>query len=267
MPELAEVDYFRKRWNPGLGETVVDVEVHPQARIFRETDPAALKRHLIGRRLLRSAAAAKQMLFESEADGWLGIHLGMTGELSLQPADYVPRRADHLVLRQSRHTLVFSDPRMFGQVRFTRGGTAPEWWTRIPPALTSDAFGLAELTAFLQQRRRAPIKAVLLMQERFPGIGNWMADEILWRAAIHPRQPAGSLSAAEQRTLYREVRWVCRRALETIGETFDDPPRSWLFPHRWRDGGMCPRTRTPLSRDTIGGRTTCWSPARQRLRR
>jgi formamidopyrimidine-DNA glycosylase len=156
---------------------------------------------------------------------------------------------------------------MFGQVRFTRGGTAPEWWTRIPPALTSDAFGLAELTAFLQQRRRAPIKAVLLMQERFPGIGNWMADEILWRAAIHPRQPAGSLSAAEQRTLYREVRWVCRRALETIGETFDDPPRSWLFPHRWRDGGVCPRTRTPLSRDTIGGRTTCWSPARQRLRR
>jgi formamidopyrimidine-DNA glycosylase len=267
MPELAEVDYFRKRWNPGLGETVVAVEVHPQARIFRETDPAALRRHLTGRRLLRSAAAAKQMLFETEAEGWLGIHLGMTGELSLQPADYAPRRADHLVLRQSRCALVFSDPRMFGQVRFTRGETAPEWWTRIPPALISDDFGLADLAAFLQQRRRAPIKAVLLMQERFPGIGNWMADEILWRAAIHPRQPAGSLSAAEQRVLYREVRWVCRRALETIGETFDDPPRSWLFPHRWREGGVCPRTRTPLSRATIGGRTTCWSPARQRLRR
>lgn len=267
MPELAEVEYYRKRWNPGLGATVVAVEVHPQARIFREADPAALRRHLTGRRLLRSAAAAKQMLFEIEAGGWLGIHLGMTGELSRQPAHYTPRRADHLVLRVPEHTLVFSDPRMFGQVRFARGDSAPEWWTRIPPALTSAAFGLPELTAFLQQRRRAPIKAVLLMQERFPGIGNWMADEILWRAAIHPRQPAGSLTAAEQRTLHREIRWVCARALETIGETFADPPRTWLFPHRWRDGGTCPRTRTPLERDAIGGRTTCWSPARQRLRR
>ena len=39
----------------------------------------------------------------------------------------------------------------------------------------------------------APVKAVLLMQERFPGIGNWMADEVLWRAAIHPRRAAGTL--------------------------------------------------------------------------
>ena len=56
---------------------------------------------------------------------------------------------------------------------------------------------------FLQRRARAPIKAVLLMQERFPGIGNWMADEILWRAAIHP---ARTLPASRAATTSRSPR-------------------------------------------------------------
>jgi formamidopyrimidine-DNA glycosylase len=139
----------------------------------------------------------------------------------------------------------------------------------------SEEFSLDAVAAFLRRRARAPIKAVLLMQERFPGIGNWMADEILWRAAIHPAQPAGTLRPAEVRVLWRECRQVARRALTTIAGRGDDLPRdlneripdAWLFKHRWRDGGRCPRTRVPLQRDTIGGRTTCWSPGRQRLRR
>ena len=112
------------------------------------------------------------------------------------------------------------------------------------------------------------------MQERFPGIGNWMADEILWRAAIHPRRLAGSLSVAETRGLYRECRKVCRRALETIaGKGRRAPPslnahipRTWLFWHRWEDGGRCPRSKKLLVREEIGGRTTCWSPGRQKMR-
>jgi formamidopyrimidine-DNA glycosylase len=92
-----------------------------------------------------------------------------------------------------------------------------------------------------------------------------MADEILWRAAIHPRQASGELSAAQVKALYRETRWVCREALRIIGEKWDDPPDSWLFNHRWRKGGTCPRTGVKLQHATIGGRTTCWSPARQRL--
>jgi len=113
-----------------------------------------------------------------------------------------------------------------------------------------------------------------LMQERFPGIGNWMADEILWRAAIHPAQPAGSLTPAEINTLYREIRTVCRNALNAIAGRGDllphdlnvGIPDTWLFNHRWRDGGRCPRTKQPLERADIGGRTTCWSPSRQVLR-
>ena len=89
---------------------------------------------------------------------------------------------------------------------------------KLPPDLLSDAFTVKELEIFLKRRARAPMKAVLLMQERFPGIGNWMADEILWRAAIHPKQLAGELTAGQTRALYKEIRWVCREALRIIGE-------------------------------------------------
>ena len=103
------------------------------------------------------------------------------------------------------------------------------------------------------------------MQERFPGIGNWMADEVLWRAGFHPKAKAGAFGPLAVRKLYRTLREVCADAMQVIGKDWGDPPASWLFNHRWKDGGNCPRTKEPLHRAEVGGRTTCWSPARQRL--
>ncbi|HTL66901.1 MAG TPA: DNA-formamidopyrimidine glycosylase family protein [Lacunisphaera sp.] len=274
MPELAEVEFYRKRWSAGHGDRVVAVRLHAGKKVFRHCRTAALKRGLVGARLLASAAAAKQMLFRFSGGNWLGLHLGMSGELRVEASDYVATKHDHFILVQARRQLVFNDPRMFGGVRFHHGPKPPAWWTRIAPAILSPAFTVAAVATFCRRRRRAPIKAVLLMQERFPGIGNWMADEILWRAGIHPRRPAGSLGPAEVRALHRECRRVCRLALDTIAgrgrrlppELNRNIPRSWLFWHRWEDGGRCPRTGARLVREEIGGRTTCWSPGRQRLR-
>jgi formamidopyrimidine-DNA glycosylase len=75
------------------------------------------------------------------------------------------------------------------------------------------------------------------------------------------------------RTLHRECRHVCQLALQTIaGKTGKLPPelnryipKTWLFWHRWENGGVCPITQKPLVREEVGGRTTCWSPARQKL--
>jgi formamidopyrimidine-DNA glycosylase len=281
VPELAEVEFFRKRWSIGHGAKVLAVRLHKGKKVFRDCHVALLRRKLTGARLLGSETSAKQMLFRfsgsslprATSRGWLGIHLGMSGELRVEPADYVPTKHDHLVLVQKKRQLVFNDPRMFGRVLFHSGKTPPDWWTRIAPAILSDKFTVESVAHFLRRRSRAPIKAVLLMQERFPGIGNWMADEVLWRAAIHPARLAGSLAPAEVRTLHRECRRVCRMAIATIAgrggylppDLNHHIPQSWLFWHRWEDGGRCPRTKKPLQRGEIGGRTTCWSPARQKL--
>jgi formamidopyrimidine-DNA glycosylase len=274
MPELAEVEFFRKRWSAGHGAKVLAVRLHEGKKVFRDCDPALLRRQLTGAKLIDSETAAKQMLFRFSGDNWLGVHLGMSGETRVEPPDYVTTKHDHFILVQKQRQLVFNDPRMFGGVRFHHGKTAPAWWTKIAPAILSSAFTVEAVADFLRRRARAPVKAVLLMQERFPGIGNWMADEILWRAAIHPQRLAGSLTPAEVRTLHRECRKVCRLALDTIaGQGAYLPPdlnahipKTWLFWHRWEDGGRCPRTGRPLTREEVGGRTTCWSPARQKRR-
>jgi formamidopyrimidine-DNA glycosylase len=272
MPELAEVEFYRKRWAlAATGAKVCQVDLHPSAQVFRGTDPAAMVSALTGATLRQSETAAKQMLFRFSGGAWLGIHLGMSGELTVMGPELAAGRHDHLVLRTRKHALVLNDPRMFGRVQFHRGKAAPDWWTQIAPAILSPAFTVAAMGEFLRRRGRAPIKAVLLMQERFPGIGNWMADEILWRAKIYPGKLSGSLTSPEVKRLWRECRTLCRLALDVLaGKGKSIPatlnqriPDTWLMPHRWRAGGRCPRSGARLQRATIGGRTTVWSPALQ----
>jgi formamidopyrimidine-DNA glycosylase len=162
------------------------------------------------------------------------------------------------VLRLKTRSLVFSDPRHFGRVRFHEGPEEPLWWSSIAPSVLSDAFSAEVLSGFLDRRAR-PLKAVLLMQERFPGIGNWMADEILWRARLHPSTIASRLDPAARLALWRAVRAVAHEALTTMDARWRYPD-TWLFAHRWEPGGHCPRCEAALDRDEIGGRTTCWCP-------
>lgn len=259
MPELAEVEHHRRRWNAGLGRKVLDVLVHANTRVFRGSDARRLSGELRGRTLLDSAAHGKQMLFRFSGGQWIGVHLGMTGELRLETAGtgFQAGPHDHLVLIQKRQALVFSDPRQFGRIRWDSGPRPPLWWTSLPPAITDREFTSEQVARFLRRRAGSPVKAVLLMQEGFPGIGNWMADEILWRARIHPGTKAGRLIPIAQR-LWREVRRVTAGALRIVVPDYSDPPATWLFPHRWRDGGRCPRDGAPLRRAHLGGRTTAW---------
>ena len=263
MPELAEVEYYRKQWDVGLRRRVDAVQLHARKRIFRGTDTRALVRQLIGSRLVASTARGKQMVFRFSGGSWLGIHLGMSGTLRAETAGFRPLKHDHLVLQQPKHALVFRDPRQFGRVRFHHGSGAPEWWNEAAPEISSSAFSARYVADFLKRHRRAPIKAVLLLQSGFPGIGNWMADEILWRARIAPATPSGELTATQRTAFRRATRFVSREALRIIGNDNADPPPSWLIHYRWKSGGVCPRDGTALARRTIGGRTTAWCPSCQ----
>ena len=270
MPELAEVEYFRKQWDVGIGDAVRAVRLHGQKRIFRGVDVAALKRHLTNKALRSSKARGKQMLFIFAGDrrgkgrarntipSWLGIHLGMSGKLRAEPANFRARKHDHLVLQQTEQVLVFRDARQFGRVRFHHGADAPVWWKTTIPEIVSSEFTQAKMREFVKRHGRAPIKAVLLLQRGFPGIGNWMADEILWRARIAPATQGSKLSVEQISALWRSTRFIARESLRTIGQDDSDPPKRWLMHQRWSPGGNCPRDGQKLHRATIGGRTTVW---------
>lgn len=258
MPELAEVEFYRRQWDPGLGKKIVRVQLHARKRIFRGSNTRALVRGLTGSRCLRSFAWGKQMLFEFSGGNWIGIHLGMTGKLRVEAPGFRPENHDHLVLEQSKRALVFRDARLFGRVRFHHGKSQPPWWRAGGPDIASDSFDQKFVDAFLRRHARAPVKSILLLQSGFAGIGNWMADEILWRAQIVPLTAAGALTAVQRTRLFRETQFVASESLRIIGPAFSDPPGDWLIHQKWKRLGVCPRHRTPLRKAMIGGRTTAW---------
>jgi formamidopyrimidine-DNA glycosylase len=233
------------------------VHLNAEKRVFRGNDMTLFAR-LAGKKLRGSESGGKQMLFRFDGGLWLGIHLGMTGRLAVAEADHVPERHDHLILYQGERALVFNDARQFGRVRVHQGNEAPEWWGAMPPVVTSREFTQGYMTDFLERHGRLTIKGALLHQKGFPGIGNWMADEVLWRARIAPKRLGGELKKPETARLYKEVRFVAREALKKIGPAFGDPPKSWLFHERWSGKGVCPKHKVALKRETIGGRTTAW---------
>ena len=261
MPELAEVDYYRRRWALSEGQSVVAVQLNSEKRVFRGTDAAALQVGLMEQPLVRSATHGKQMYFVFGRQHWLGVHLGMTGKLLARSAEDTQQKHDHLILTLSdQQKLVFTDPRMFGRILYEKTEGPPLWLKGLPPEILSEAFTFEHMNAFLNRHLRAPIKAILLMQEAFPGIGNWMADEVLWRAQIPPAAPSRVIEPKKRVRLFHMLKQVCEDAMQVIAPDWGTPPDGWLFNHRWKDGGLCPKTGAPLRREKIGGRTTCWSP-------
>lgn len=282
MPELAEVHWFARRWEPALGKTVSGVRIQEGARVFRDCDTAALLRELPGRELTAILTSGKQAAFVFSGGVRLGVHLGMTGRLftethrdeqpvwAREEAGDAPRRApdrkhDLLSLDfAGGESAVFNDYRRFGKILFHTGHGEPAWWSERAPDILSPEFNDARLAGVLGKHARLALKPLLLNQDYFPGIGNWMADEVLWRAGIDPHTPGGKLSVAGREKLFTALRSVCADALRIIGEGWCSPPETWLFNHRWSRGGTCPATGKPLLYETLGGRTTCWSPAKQR---
>src|SRR5437660_11572767 len=162
MPELAEVEYFRRQWNAGIGHCVIKIALHADKRVFRGTSTRVLRKELAGARLLTSEARGKRMLFRFSNENWLGLHLGMSGKMQTARPDFRPQKHDHFVLYQRERALVFTDARQFGRVQFHHGKTAPAWWENGVPAIVSAKFNRPFLDLFLYSQRKAPITVVLL---------------------------------------------------------------------------------------------------------
>src|SRR5687768_8262407 len=100
MPELAEVEFFRRRWDVGIGKPIARVHINATKRVARGIDAALLQKALPGAKFLESQGHGKRMLFRFSGGVWLGLHLGMTGSLLVEPANFKTSKHDHLVLFQ-----------------------------------------------------------------------------------------------------------------------------------------------------------------------
>jgi len=261
MPELPEVEAYRRLAEmTALGRPITAVEA-PDAWFLKGGIGAEdVEGALVGCRLVAARRRGKLLLLDTDHGRTLGLRFGMTGRLVVDGVAGVGQ----LLYTSSRDEPVWdrfavcfgaggrlrvNDPRRLGGVTLD-----PEEEVLGPDALVATAGQLRDALG----TSAAPLKARLLDQARLAGVGNLMADEVLWRAGLAPTRPAGSLTAAELRRLHRQLRRTVQLLIERGGSHLGD-----LTPHRL-PGGTCPRDGTPLRRTTVGGRTTWWCALHQR---
>lgn len=119
-------------------------------------------------------------------------------------------------------------------------------------AITAAAFGQAIAG------RKAPLKAALLAQKHFAGIGNWIADEMLFQAQLSPDLRCDALSPARLAQLYQVMRDILLTAIACEAQ-YTAFPQHFMVPHRWEQGN-CPRCGTALVRIVVAGRGTYYCP-------
>src|SRR5271170_1857615 len=267
MPELPEVETARRLIaDLTLGRRIVGVD-DADTFVCRPHSPGELRAALTGRTLTAAHRRGKTMWCEtSDLDGSavagpdLGIHLGMSGRIVVtapdgwvaEGGDPPDRDAQPRKAEWDRFTLEFADGgrlALFDKRRLGRIILNPDIDALGPDAAE---ITLAQFRAVLS-RGTIAVKARLLDQSKIAGIGNLLADEILWQAKISPATPVNRLQRKDVERLYRALRSVLASALAEGGGAHTGD----VIAAR-RPGGRCPRCGHEMVHGTVGGRSTWW---------
>ena len=260
MPEGVEIEYYRRHADAVVGETVAEVCAPDDWFLKKGTTAPELRAALVGATIEAARRRGKLLVLDASSGHRLGLRFGMTGRLVLgeeSAIEYLEYSSPRNDPAWDRFILVFAsgqemrirDPRRLGGVELD-----PD-----EDELGHDVFTITP--AQLRDRvlvGSVPLKARLLDQGRVAGIGNLIADEVLWRSGIDPARRADSLDSSESRKLHRHLRKVLDDFLADGGSH-----TGRLQPARIR-GGHCPKDGAELLRRQIGGRTTFSCPQHQR---
>ncbi len=273
MPELPEVETVARDLRPRIvGATIVGARCS-WARSLRTHTPEAFGEAVAGRRVESVGRRAKLVVVHLSGDAALTIHLKMTGQLFVVPADAPEDPYVRVVLELADGREVrFRDIRKFGRIGlYGRDAGTGELTTEVGgtavfavfgPEPLDPAFGLREFRQRLR-RRKGRLKSLLLDQSFLAGVGNIYADEALWTARLHPLRTARTLRPADERRLFEAVRSILREAIDRRGSSIDDytaPDGDGSMQERLqvyqRTGEPCPRCGNPVKRIVIGARST-----------
>jgi formamidopyrimidine-DNA glycosylase len=257
---------------------VLEAEVAPDEIVLGGLPPDEVRSVLVGATVTGVGRRGKYWWLELDRRPWVFGHLGMAGWVREVGADSI-RLREHgnapfedsdgrprflkLAVTSEAGTVVMTDGRRLARLWLAESPEAdlrvsalgPDAWRNLPPP--------KELHARLGSRT-APIKALLLDQALFAGVGNWIADEALYLARIRPSRPACDLALKDWQRLRQAVESVIDLAVE-VGADSARYPDDWLFHHRWGGGkGPAEVAGRAIRRETVGGRTTAWVPGWQK---
>ncbi len=296
MPELPEVEVVRRGLAAHVvGRTVSAVEVHHPRPIRRQLGGEVEFRSRLQGQTITDAVRRGKFLWLSLADEQaVLVHLGMSGQLLVQPSNVEPERHLRVVLSFADHgpELRFIDQRMFGGMTVVDlipspdalpggagvGGPSeplvPQPVAHIARDPLDPAFDDEVFVARLRAKRTG-LKRALLDQTLISGIGNIYADEALWRARLHYARPTETLTRPAGRAALAAARDVMSAALAQGGTSFDAlyvnvNGESGYFARNLdvygREGQPCRRCGSLITREAFMNRSSHFCPSCQRKR-
>jgi formamidopyrimidine-DNA glycosylase len=280
VPELPEVESLVRDLSPTLvGRTIRSVEVH-KPKLFAASPGLSLD-DLLGRQIERLWRRGKLSVWDLSDDLALVVHLKLAGQIVQLDAQGrelahgghpvpmwgspLPHKSSHVVMGLDDGSVVYlTDIRQFARLTLMPAAdvAAVLKQQRLGPEPLTRRFTARDLGVKLR-RRGIPLKSTLLDQSVVGGIGNIYADESLWRARLHPRRAASSLTDAEVVRLHRAIRAVLDYAVREgaafvpHGKAISD--RDFPYCHG-RAGSPCPRCKTIIQKEWVGGRGTHFCP-------
>ncbi|MEX0958056.1 MAG: bifunctional DNA-formamidopyrimidine glycosylase/DNA-(apurinic or apyrimidinic site) lyase [Burkholderiales bacterium] len=274
MPELPEVETTRRGLEPHLiGQRIEGMTV--RNRNLRWPVPRNLPALVRGRTVLALRRRGKYLLIDC-GNGWLLLHLGMSGSLRVVPSRTPPGKHDHVdLLLGSGQAVRLTDPRRFGCVLWC--GSDPvqhKLMATLGPEPLDGEF-IAQWLYARTRGRRAPIKSVLMDSHAVAGIGNIYASEALFLARIHPATPARQLALKQCERLVSAVRETLLAAIAAGGSSLRNfvgsDGKPGYFQQQYavygRSGESCRICAAVIRNEAIGQRSSFFCPRCQRLPR
>lgn len=273
MPELPEAETIVR----SLSTKITGLRI----KSYYLLDPGLLKENsliplesLTDKKIIKVRRRGKMIFIDLEGDLTLAFHLKMTGRLIWKSAENISDKHTRLIIKfhRTENELHFQDMRKFGFIYLfsTSKELETPWISSLGPEPLKIKY--AAFSNLFRSRKR-PVKCLLLDQKFLAGIGNIYADEILFRAKIHPKQKSCSLSERDKKKLWRSMRRVLFEAVELRGSSvrnyIDSNGERGAFQdfHRvyGREGLPCLECGTKIRRIRLGGRSSFFCPQCQKL--
>ncbi|NIM59137.1 MAG: bifunctional DNA-formamidopyrimidine glycosylase/DNA-(apurinic or apyrimidinic site) lyase [Candidatus Aminicenantes bacterium] len=272
MPELPEVETIVQ----SLSSKLIGLEISSVKIIYppvlRKKKPSLIH-DLKGRKVVGLRRRGKMLLIDLERNLSLLIHLKMTGQLLFYPREEPLDKHTHFVLffKDENNELRFRDVRKFGFISCLRtfnASCADELENLGPEPLEINFPHFKKLF----QSRKARLKSLLLNQNFIAGIGNIYADEILFRAKLHPLIPASYLGNEKLKRLLKAMRDVLRKAIihkgSSIRSFMNDEGKGGEFQEYHQVYGReqlsCFICGEKIRRLRLGGRSSFFCPGCQK---
>ncbi|KAI8824523.1 DNA glycosylase/AP lyase [Fimicolochytrium jonesii] len=283
MPELPEVERARRLVHDNLlNKKIVRVDTTVDDIVYNGCSNTEFAEKLKGQTVKDTGRKGKVFWFIFDKVPNAVLHLGMTGsvrikgqpglhyeDFSTSSSTWPPKFHKFVLVFSTGEELAFTDPRRLARIRLVDGDPhdfPPVSELGFDPYLEMPAL---DVFSGLVKGRKVPVKALILNQSFSAGVGNWVADEILYQARIHPAQYTNTLTEAEIAALYEQMAFVVKTAVEVNADSSRFPD-NWIFKHRWGKGATKAREATLpdgsiVRFETVGGRTSAIVPAVQKV--